>query len=327
MTSDDALYKYRLRVFALAGELDNVQAACRLMGVHRSTYYRWRRQVLRYGLEILRPRERRSPKMPNATPVFVEQRVLAFALGHPGFGPGRIAAELRRAKWGGIGLSPNGVWRVLAATGSTPGPSDWPSSPATTRRRWPNGRRPRPSVISRQITRAKWTRWTASTWGASRAPKGRCGNTRRSTWPPPMDGPSCTPIRSSTRALAGPRHWPTRSLRTWPLGAGASRRSPPTTVRSSRVTSAHSREHRRRHRRIVAGRPQSNGCVERLHETILEECWKPTFARHFLPGLTGLREELRRYLRYYNTDRAHTGRLTKGRTPEEVFGAAKMFTR
>jgi transposase-like protein len=42
VTSDDALDKFRLRVFALAGELDNVQAACRIMGVHPSTYYRWR---------------------------------------------------------------------------------------------------------------------------------------------------------------------------------------------------------------------------------------------------------------------------------------------
>jgi transposase InsO family protein len=33
------------------------------------------------------------------------------------------------------------------------------------------------------------------------------------------------------------------------------------------------------HRRIVAGRPQTNGCVERVHQTILEECWKPAFAR------------------------------------------------
>jgi transposase len=32
----------------------------------------------------------------------VEQRVVAFALGHPGFGPARIAAELARPKWGGL---------------------------------------------------------------------------------------------------------------------------------------------------------------------------------------------------------------------------------
>jgi len=81
------------------------------------------------------------------------------------------------------------------------------------------------------------------------------------------------------------------------------------------------------HRRIVAGRPQTNGRVERVHETILEECWKPAFARHLLPNITGLREELRRDLRYYNTGRAHTGRWTRGRTPEQVIGKAKMWAR
>ena len=117
MTQDDALYRFRLRALALAQELGNVRAACRAMGIHPSTFYRWRHQVLRFGPEILRPRERRRPKMANQTSPFVEQRVLAFALGHPGFGPLRIAAELRRDKWGGIVLSPNGVHRVLRRHG------------------------------------------------------------------------------------------------------------------------------------------------------------------------------------------------------------------
>jgi hypothetical protein len=55
--------------------------------------------------------------MANATSPLVEQRVVAFALGHPGFGPARIAAELARPKWGGIVLSTNGVWRVLRRHG------------------------------------------------------------------------------------------------------------------------------------------------------------------------------------------------------------------
>jgi transposase-like protein len=44
---DDALYRFRVRVFALAHELGSVRAACRAMGIHPSTYYRWRAQVLR----------------------------------------------------------------------------------------------------------------------------------------------------------------------------------------------------------------------------------------------------------------------------------------
>jgi transposase InsO family protein len=82
-----------------------------------------------------------------------------------------------------------------------------------------------------------------------------------------------------------------------------------------------------RHIFIRAGRPQTNGCVERVQETILEECWKPAFARFLIPKYTGLRLDLERYLRYYNTDRAHTGRWNMGRTPEEVLGKAKMWSR
>ena len=117
MTQDDALYRFRLRVFALARELGNVRAACRAMGIHPSTFYRWKAQLERSGPEILMPRERRRPKMANQTSPFVEQRVVAFSLGHPGFGPARISAELRREKWGGIVLSPNGVHRVLRRHG------------------------------------------------------------------------------------------------------------------------------------------------------------------------------------------------------------------
>jgi hypothetical protein len=78
---------------------------------------------------------------------------------------------------------------------------------------------------------------------------------------------------------------------------------------------------------IRAGRPQANGVVERVQETILEECWKPAFARYLIPKYTGLRLDLDRYLNYYNTDRAHTGRWAKGRTPEEVLGKVKIWSR
>lgn len=82
------------------------------------------------------------------------------------------------------------------------------------------------------------------------------------------------------------------------------------------------------HVRIHAGRPQSNGCVERVQRTILEECWRPTFARALVPKLTALSRDLRAYLRYYNEERVHTGRFARGRTPADiVFGARKMRSR
>ena len=91
--------------------------ACRAFGVHRSTYYAWKRQVDRHGLEMLRPRERRRPQMPNQLPRMVEERVLSFSIAHPGLGPKRVSSELAREKWGGIIVSPNGVWKVLCRHG------------------------------------------------------------------------------------------------------------------------------------------------------------------------------------------------------------------
>jgi transposase InsO family protein len=80
-------------------------------------------------------------------------------------------------------------------------------------------------------------------------------------------------------------------------------------------------------RRIRAGRPQTNGHAERLQQAILKECWRPAFARSLILKLTGLERDLDHYLHYYNFDRAHTGRLTKGRVPAEiVYGARKMRT-
>ena len=78
-------------------------------------------------------------------------------------------------------------------------------------------------------------------------------------------------------------------------------------------------------RRVKAGRPTSNGCVERVQLTILERCWRPSFARSLVPKVTALRRDLDEYLTYHNTDRAHTGRHTQGRVPAEiVYGAPKM---
>ncbi len=47
MTKDDVLFGYRQQLFAEAART-SVSAACRTFGVHRSTYYHWKRQVDRH---------------------------------------------------------------------------------------------------------------------------------------------------------------------------------------------------------------------------------------------------------------------------------------
>jgi hypothetical protein len=51
------------------------------------------------------------------------------------------------------------------------------------------------------------------------------------------------------------------------------------------------------------------------------------FARYLIPKYTGLRLDLDRFVRLYNTDRPHRGRHTRGRIPIEIIGKAKMWER
>lgn len=75
------------------------------------------------------------------------------------------------------------------------------------------------------------------------------------------------------------------------------------------------------HTRIQASRPKTNGDVEALHETILDECWRPAFARYLYPRLVGLRREL-------DTDRslAAVGAV-RGRPLDAVFVVADRLQR
>lgn len=52
-------------------------------------------------------------RCPTPLPRMIEERIVSFSIAHPGLGPKRVASELAREKWGGIIVSPNGVWKVL----------------------------------------------------------------------------------------------------------------------------------------------------------------------------------------------------------------------
>ena len=51
MLDSDVLFGYRLSLVAHARDV-GVSTACRVFGIHRSTYYRWKTRVERSGLEI-----------------------------------------------------------------------------------------------------------------------------------------------------------------------------------------------------------------------------------------------------------------------------------
>ena len=190
MSHDDVLFGYRLRLFTLAEELQNVSEACRRMGVSRQTYYRLKHQTDRWGIEALRVPERRRPRQPNEIGPHLEQRIVAFSLAHPGMGPRRISAELAREKWGGLRISEHGVWRVLRRVGLN---TRTRRLALIARHRDPYERAPSPPPPERHIDASKpgsSFRWTASSSAGCRGARARSGSTPRSTLPPHTPGRS-----------------------------------------------------------------------------------------------------------------------------------------
>ena len=50
VSEDDVLFGYRLRVLEYASRT-SISEACRLFGIHRSTYYMWKRRAERVDLQ------------------------------------------------------------------------------------------------------------------------------------------------------------------------------------------------------------------------------------------------------------------------------------
>jgi len=328
MTKDDVLFGYRLQLFAEAART-SVSAACRTFGVHRSTYYAWKRQVDRHGLEMLRPRERRRPQMPNQLSKMVEERIVSFSLAHPGLGPRRVSSELRRQKWGGIVVSANGVWKVLCRHGL-------------------NTRAKRLGLIAGYAAPYQPPRdpgpeqhidveRPGELVGMDCFYVGRLRGTNGAIWQ--LTAIDVASSFAWAELVVCPNDNPT-AQQTSKLARRIARELKAAGWRLERVLSDNGNEFRglpfgetlkrlgARHSRIHAGRPQTNGNVEALHKTILDECWRPAFARYLYPRYTGLRRELDTYLHFYNFDRVHHGRLTRGQIPADiVYGARKMEAR
>jgi transposase len=330
MTKDDVLFGYRQALFAEASRT-TVAGACRRFGVHRSTYYAWKRQVDRHGLEMLRPRERRRPKMPNQLPKMIEERILSFSIAHPGLGPKRVAGELARPKWGGIVVSPNGVWKVLCRHGL---------NTRTKRLALVAGyaapyEPPRDPGPERHIDVSR----PGELVGIDCFFVGRLRGTEGSIWQlTAIDIASSYAWAELVVCKTGKPSNP-NAKQTSKLARRVAKDLREAGWRLERFLSDNGNEFKgdftktvdrlkARHTRIHAGRPQTNGNVEALHKTILDECWRPAFARYMHPRLSSLRLELDAYLRFYNYDRVHHGRLTGGQIPADiVYGARKMEVR
>jgi hypothetical protein len=64
--------------------------------------------------------------------------------------------------------------------------------------------------------------------------------------------------------------------------------------------------------------PQTNGICERFHKTILNEFYQITFRKKLYGDIDELQKDLDEWIKYYNNERTHQGKMCCGRTPMET---------
>ena len=327
MTDDDVLFRFRLRLLALAEELGNTRAACRAMGActrppstagAASCCATGARACGRGGAAArawpTRPRSGSSSASwpsPSAIPVS---------------GPRRIAAELARPVWGGQAISANGVWRVLARHGLSTRPAARSRGRLRRAARRRSPREPEPGTPPRRQS----TRRDAAD---GLLLIGRLRGTAGGVWQYTAIDVASSFVWASLHASANPTAEHPRPSRAAPrvdcgqpaISSSACSRTTATSSaapsstgpsrRSARCTASSAPDARRATAASSAcSAPSSRGC------------WKSAFARHVIPRYQGLRRDLEHYLGYYNRDRARTGRWNSGRTPAEVLGKAACYS-
>ena len=327
MRMEQVIAQHRMRVIAVVEGSPSVREGCRRVGIHYSTYYDWMRRLNRDGIDGLCGRAGRSgAKTPSR--IRLEAKVVALALGNPQWGPDRLFYELKRQ---GVEVgSMSQVWRILVAHQLN-----------TRARRW------------RLMAAARGMQ--AATEALPPRSQGRVGvldaklpgdlvqmdcfhigalkETRLGTAKKPGVVWQYTAIDVASSFVWAELHTTAHNPSAIHTTALAHRVAADLAAKGwpwKQVSTDRGNEfvdHRFgealdelgvRHRLIAPGRPQSNGKVEQVQNTILQECWKPAFVSFAEPSITGLRSELDSYLDDYNYRRPHTGKWNQGRTPSQI---------
>ena len=319
MSVNDAVVEHRKRLVRLIERSPNKRQACREVGIHHSTFYRWRNQTLG---EV---RTRSGGRRVSWSEQMIESRIVAAALAYPSLGPRAVADVLARDQ---IMVSPSKVWRTLRRHRLNTktlryvllqvhrdGPPPRPES-----------HRPWIGHLEADLP-GDLVQMDCFHVGSFKETRLREGKQQRGqiwqytaidvassfTWAELWATPH-NPSAALTSQLA---HTVAADLTRWGWTWNAA-----TTDNGNEYRAHQFRDTLTdlgvEHRFIRAGRPQTNGKVERVQGTILQECYQPALLEYVTPSITGLRQDLTSYLNYYNYRRPHRGKWNQGKPPTQI---------
>lgn len=329
LQSNERIVKHKIGLLNLAEELSNVSKACKIMGLSRDTFYRYKAAVENGGLEALVDKNRRKPNLKNRVDEATESAVVAYAVEQPAHGQVRASNELRKQ---GVFISPSGirsVWlrnqlscfkdrlRALEEKMAKENMILTESQVQALEKKKDD------DLVSGEIETAhpgylgsQDTFYVGTLKGVGRIYQQTFVDTYSKIAFAKLYTTK-TPITSAD--LLNDRVLPFFEDHQLPLLRILTDRG------TEYCGKAESHDYQLYmaindidHTKTKARSPQTNGICERFHKTVLQEFYQITFRKKIYSTIEDLQIDLDEWLFYYNNERTHQGKMCCGRTPLET---------
>lgn len=328
------IIKHKVGLLNLAEELGNVSKACKVMGLSRDTFYRYKSAVDEGGVEALFDQSRRKPNVKNRVDESIEEAVKDYAIAYPAHGQQRTSNELRKK---GIFVSGSGV-RSIWIRHQLANFKD--------RLKALEGKVAAEGII---LTEAQVVALEKKKFDDE-----ACGEIE--TAHPGYLGSQDTFYVGTLKGVG--RIYQQTFVDTYSKVAFAKLYTTKTPITSAdilndsvlpffesqnlpmlRILTDRGTEYCGKveqhdyqlylainnitHTRTKANSPQTNGICERFHKTILQEFYQVTFRKKIYDTIDELQKDLDEWMEYYNNERTHQGKMCCGRTPIQTLMDSK----
>jgi transposase len=330
MNQQQYIIKRKASLMELGEALGNISEACRKLGVSRQHYYDVKAILKEEGLAGLMEKSRRTPRLKNRVNESIEARILDYALQFPTQGQVRVSNELKKE---GIEISGAGVRGVWLRHGIT-------------------------TVKTRLLRLEKWAAETKGILTESQVQaleearlekeahgeietfhpgyllgqdsfyvgyiKG-VGEIWQQTGIDTRANIGFAKVYSEKNAMVAADFLNDKVLPFYDqhkmslLRVLTDRGSEYCGRPESHPFELYCHLNDIEHSKTKAKSPQTNGCTEKLNQTILEEFYKVAFRKKLYTSLEEIQTDLDAFMQWYNEERTNQGRHCQGRTPMQTF--------